>query len=109
VIFWYPLTRELQWKHWAVLIMGFAPIVAALWEAYGERFGLRTQANQYARFAGIFRRAHLFVERLEHELHQPARRAAELELIRELGREALMENGDWVLLLRDRPIVLPKG
>jgi hypothetical protein len=34
---------------------------------------------------------------------------SERALIGELGREALMENGDWVLLLRERPIVLPKG
>ena len=58
--------------------------------------------------------------------HLPSRRAASpssssatqrattgitrsIALLRELGREALMENGDWVLLLRERPIVLPKG
>jgi hypothetical protein len=38
-------------------------------------------------------------------------RGDELErtLILELGYEALMESGDWVLLLRERPIALPKG
>jgi hypothetical protein len=109
VVLWDLLERLVTWHHWAVLIMGFAPVAAALWEAYGERIGARTQANQYARFAAIFRRAERFIDRLELEELTPSRRAGELALLRELGREALIENADWVLLLRDRPIALPKG
>ena len=30
-------------------------------------------------------------------------------VLRELGREALAENGDWVLVHRDRPLEPPKG
>ncbi len=109
VALWRPLEQHTAWHHWAVLIMGFAPVGAALWEAYGERIGARTQANQYARFAAIFGRAERFIGLLELEPASPARRARELTLLRELGREALIENADWVLLLRDRPIALPKG
>jgi hypothetical protein len=71
--------------------------------------GLRAQVNQYARFAGIFRRAKRFAEQLERGESRHDKRHALIALLRELGREALMENGDWVLLLRERPIVLPKG
>lgn len=109
VIFWDRLETLPAWHHWLVVLMGFAPIGAALWETYAERLGLRAQVNQYARFAGIFRRAARFAERLDHDPLQHDRRHALLALLRELGREALMENGDWVLLLRERPIVLPKG
>ncbi len=109
VALWELLERLVTWHHWAVLIMGFAPVAAALWEAYGERIGARTQANQYARFAAIFHRAERFISRLELEEPTPSRREGELALLRELGREALIENADWVLLLRDRPIALPKG
>ncbi len=109
VALWELLERLVTWHHWAVLVMGFAPVAAALWEAYGERIGARTQANQYARFAEIFSRAERFIDRLELEEPTPARREGELALLRELGREALIENADWVLLLRDRPIALPKG
>ena len=110
VVFWNRLETLPLWHRWLVVLMGFAPIGAALWETYAERLGLRTQVNQYARFAGIFGRAGRFAERLErdppghHDRHH-----ALVALLRELGREALMENGDWVLLLRERPIVLPKG
>jgi hypothetical protein len=109
VVFWSQLETLPTWHRWIVVLMGFAPIAAALWETYAERLGLRTQVNQYARFAGIFARAQRFAERLDShpELHD--RHHALIALLRELGREALMENGDWVLLLRERPIVLPKG
>jgi hypothetical protein len=30
-------------------------------------------------------------------------------LIEELGKEALSENGDWILLHRDRPLDVPHG
>ncbi len=109
VLFWNLLETLPAWHRWIVVLMGFAPIAAALWETYAERLGLRTQVNQYARFAGIFRRARRFAERLEQPPPRHDRQVALDALLRELGREALMENGDWVLLLRERPIVLPKG
>lgn len=109
VVFWTRLESLPSWHRWIVVLMGFAPIGAALWETYAERLGLRTQVNQYARFAGIFSRARRFAERLESHPTRHDRHHALVALLRELGREALMENGDWVLLLRERPIVLPKG
>ena len=109
VVFWSHLETQPLWHRWLVVLMGFAPIAAALWETYVERLGLRTQVNQYARFAGIFRRAKRFAERLDRHPTRHERQHALTALLRELGREALMENGDWVLLLRERPIVLPKG
>jgi hypothetical protein len=109
VVFWSGLETLPLWHRWLVVLMGFAPIGAALWETYVERLGLRTQVNQYARFAGIFRRARRFAEQLERKPSRHDKHHALIALLRELGREALMENGDWVLLLRERPIVLPKG
>ncbi|MGH8258335.1 MAG: hypothetical protein ACREUG_01440, partial [Steroidobacteraceae bacterium] len=98
VALWSLLERLTIWHHWVVLVMGFAPVAAALWEAYGERIGARTQANQFARFAAIFRRAERYIRRLEREPPTASRRESELTLLRELGREALIENADWVLL-----------
>jgi hypothetical protein len=109
VLFWSRLESLPAWHRWLVVLMGFAPIGAALWETYAERLGVRTQVNQYARFAGIFSRARRFAERLERHPGRHDKHHALIALLRELGREALMENGDWVLLLRERPIVLPKG
>jgi len=110
VFFWDRLAHLGHWRHYLVMIMGFAPIAAALWEAYGERFGMRSQAHQYARFATIFARAERATTVPQDGAPAPAH-TDELDrtLILELGYEALMENGDWVLLLRERPIALPKG
>jgi hypothetical protein len=109
VAFWSRLGALGHWRHYLVMIMGFAPIAAALGEAYGERFGLRSQAHQFARFATIFARAERATSNPQRDA--PGVRGGELErtLILELGYEALMESGDWVLLLRERPIALPKG
>jgi hypothetical protein len=118
VVAWTPLQRHREWHHGLVLLMGFAPVLAALWEAFSEKFALRTQANQYARFAAIFGRADRWLATppgaadagtdAGADTDAPDRARAELALLRELGRESLMENGDWVLLFRDRPIVLAK-
>ena len=109
LVLWHRFEVWGTWRHWVVLVMGFAPIAAALWEVYGERFGLRSQAHQYARFAAIFARAEKTIAWLEAAPQGPQRDQNERALLRELGRESLMENGDWVLSLRERPIALPKG
>ncbi len=109
VVLWPALERHAGIHHWIVLVMGFTPIAAALSEAFAEKSALRAQANQYARFATIFQHAETVMARLQSRAQGPERRAAERAVVRQLGREALMESGDWVLLLRERPLVLPKG
>jgi hypothetical protein len=96
--------------HVLIVFMGFTPIVAALWVKYAEKTGLQAQCKQYARFATIFNRARQHLEKLEQQVPEGRERQKRLtHLIRELGKEALIENGDWVLLRRERPIEIPKG
>lgn len=109
VVLWPALERHAGVHHWIVLVMGFTPIAAALAEAFAEKSALRAQANQYARFATIFQHAETVMTRLQSRAPGAERSAAERAVVRQLGREALMESGDWVLLLRERPLVLPKG
>jgi uncharacterized membrane protein len=109
IIGWNRLGPAGRARPWLVLLMGFAPLAAALWQAYGERFGMRSRAHQYGRFAALFVRAERALARLEASPQAAERLERERALIGELGREALTENGDWVLLLRNRPIVLPKA
>ena len=109
VVLWPALERHSGVHHWIVLVMGFSPIAAALWEAFAEKSAVRAQANQYARFATIFQHAETVMARLRSRAEGPERSAAEQAVVRQLGREALMESGDWVLLLRERPLVLPKS
>ncbi len=88
-----------------VLVMTVAPGLAALWMSYAEKMAFEEQARQYARMALLFRRAQNAVGTLRQRPDDQEL----LHLLRELGIEALIENGDWVLLHRGRPIDLPRG
>jgi plasmid stabilization system protein ParE len=110
IAFWDFLEHSGGFHHTLIVFMGFSPIVAALWMKYAEKTGLQAQCKQYARFATIFNRARKHFEMLESQAFEGGNRDEHMtHLIRELGKEALIENGDWVLLHRERPIEIPKG
>jgi hypothetical protein len=75
----------------------------ALLHHYKEQMAFSEHAKQYRRMQGIFDRA--------SDLINQALRLGNLktaqECLRNLGREALAENGDWVLIHRERPLELP--
>jgi hypothetical protein len=60
----------------------------------------REHAKQYTRMEGVFSRAlSVFAGVNDQE--------SAVACIKSLGREALRENGDWVLLHRERPLDVP--
>jgi hypothetical protein len=73
---------------------------AALLHNFGNGMAYREHAKQYRRMEGIFSQA----ARITEESSDPA---VALNCIKTLGKEALSENGDWVLLHRERPLDLP--
>ena len=107
IVFWDYLEHAKGLHHALIVFMGFTPIVAALWINYSEKISLHAQSNQYARFAVIFNRARKIFESLHEDTE--SNRLQKQKLIKELGKEALIENGDWVLMRRERPIEIPKG
>ena len=107
IVFWDFLERAQGLHHVLIVFMGFTPIVAALWINYSEKISLHAQSKQYARFAVIFNRARKIFESLKE--NSETNRLQMNKLIKELGKEALIENGDWVLMRRERPIEIPKG
>jgi len=110
IALWNFLEHTGELHHVLIVFMGFTPVVAALWIKYAESTGLQAQCKQYARFATIFNRARKHLETLEQQVPEGQERHKRITyLIRELGKEALIENGDWVLLRRERPIQIPKG
>lgn len=92
--------------HEAVLVLiAMAAVAGALVHSYGEKRAYAEHAKHSERMALIFARA-------AHALSQHAvglTPDASRQLMRELGREALMENGDWVLLHRQRPVEVPEA
>ena len=84
-------------------LMSLPAIGAALLHGYIEKRALSEHAKQYSRMSMIFSNAQ---ERLTQMIREGQYERAE-NLIEELGKEALEENGDWVLLHRERPLEVP--
>ena len=80
--------------------MGLAPAVAALLYMYAQTRAFVEQAQQYDRMGRLFGEAK---HRLRRVLEEGDVGAFQRLLV-DLGKEALRENGDWLLLHRERPI-----
>jgi hypothetical protein len=91
--------------HALLVTIALAPILAGLVLGYVEKRAFGNHAKQYERMSVLFSNARRQLARL---LDAGEVVRAQL-IVEELGKEALMENGDWVLLHRDRPIEVPKG
>ncbi|MBY0526556.1 MAG: hypothetical protein K2R98_24385 [Gemmataceae bacterium] len=85
--------------HPLLIGMGLSLAVAAALPAYGK-------VQAYAEHSKHYRRMYLMFELAQSALQNwvEARKFAEAQhLLLALGKEALAENGDWVLLHRERP------
>jgi hypothetical protein len=87
-----------HWHHWLIVVMGTAPAMAAAMGGYAEKMAFAPQERRYRWMSDLFTRAQKKLPELlrENRLHDAQ------QLILDLGKEALEENGDWVLLHRER-------
>jgi hypothetical protein len=92
-------------NHFIIIGVGLFPVLAALLHTYLQKNALAEHTKQYDRMSVLYHRAKLHLDRLIQE--NKVREAQ--SFIAELGREALCENGDWILTHRDRPLEVPKG
>ncbi|OAI53219.1 hypothetical protein AYO47_05285 [Planctomyces sp. SCGC AG-212-M04] len=97
-----------HWKtqhpsHLLVVVVFLTATAAALVHEYGELSGCAADATRYKWAAALFRVAG---DRLKTLLKEDDRQSAQ-QLIGELGREALAENGDWVRQRRLKPLKTP--
>jgi hypothetical protein len=90
--------------HLFIAAMGLAPAIGAILHAYIEKRAYSQQTKQYGRMANLFGAAQRQIQHLMKQRKYPEARF----VIEELGKEALAENGDWVILHRERPIQMPK-
>jgi hypothetical protein len=104
---WRSFASEEPWLGILILLTSLPSIAIGLFRVWIEQGGYAEQVRTYHRMADVFRRAD---NRLDAELRSqdPESRVARLksaqEVILHLGIQALEENGDWLLLHRDRPI-----
>lgn len=88
-----------------LFFMSLALVLAALRDDFTSRMAYSEQIKQYQRMSYLFK---LASHHLKVALKQAQPQEAE-RVILELGKEALEENGDWVLLHRTRPISVPSS
>ena len=83
-----------------IILMVFLPAVGAALDGYAEKAGFDAHFKRYREMELIFRRA-------GEELDKPD--VDHQRVLLELGKAALEENSDWLLLHRERPVELPTG
>jgi hypothetical protein len=89
---------------WSVLSLSVVTVAGALIHSMTDKRAFGEHARQYARMAESFNRAGDRMDALLHDGKLDRARALAVEL----GKEALAEHGDWLMLHRERPIKLPK-
>ena len=92
------------WEHITVVAMVMALAVSAALHTYVERLAFSDQSKQYNRMASLF---HLGNRRLSEKIKSSDLEGAR-KVMRNIGHESLVENGDWLLLHRSRPLELPR-
>ena len=98
---WEPAARD--WLQWPMIAIDMLLAAGGLLHHFGERMAYSEHAKQYRMMEEIFRNAKAIIQdRLAANDIDAAR-----DCLRKLGQEALAENGDWVLLHRERPLELP--
>jgi mevalonate kinase len=86
-----------------VLAIGMSLATAAAVKGYLEKIVLSEQSKQYERMVELYSlAAEKLTEALSKEDFEEARK-----LMLELGKEALIENGDWLLLHRAQQLEVP--
>lgn len=95
---------EEPWIHGTVmLVIVTLAVIAGLRHGYDQQLALSEHAKQYGRMSELFDTAQRHLDALlaAGDHHHAS------ELLKDLGEEALEENGDWVLLHRERPLEVP--
>jgi hypothetical protein len=99
--------------HWFIVAMGMAVAAAALCLWNAEKRAYREHHKQYRRMRAVFGRVFSYLltksrraPQHSHETEQLNRKG--LDALAGLGREALAEHADWLLLHRERLLELPR-
>jgi len=88
---------------WMLVITPLVLVISGVISYYAERMLFAEHAKQYASMYSVFKKSLHLIDCAESDLHYKQ------SIILETGKEALAENGDWVLKHRERPIEVPKG
>jgi hypothetical protein len=87
------------------ILMQIAPAIGAAFGGYAMKMALAEQAKRYCWMEIIYSRAE---QCLAKQIQENDLDGAQ-KVLQDLGEEALIENGDWLLLHRERPMEVPMG
>lgn len=103
LLFFWPEMREEKYLGPLAIALEAVLALAAISHHFSNRMAYEEYSKQYERMASLFARgSELLGNFLERGDVENARRCVKL-----VGCEALTENGDWVLLRRERPLEVP--
>jgi hypothetical protein len=112
LISWRVLTRSLHppAPTWVFITMGLAGLISGVLHLYADKMAFAQHAKEYERLHLVYTLAQeRFTELAEAAELSAAQRRRVRDLLVDLGKEALAENGDWTLLHRERPLEVPKA
>lgn len=80
-------------------------VLSAALHGYSEKMIFSEQSKNYQQMAELY---HIASSKIKIAIEKNDNAEAK-DIIKELAHEALLENGDWLLLHRSRPLEIPKG
>lgn len=89
-------------QKWPLIVIGTLVLAGGLLIAYCERRSHEELAKQYERMAKVFSQGEQEID----DLLLANNTEAIQDVMRALGREAIMENAQWLILRRNRPVEL---
>ena len=92
-------------SEWIINGIALATIAVAVCAEYPRRRAFHAQARRYVVMSGLYARALKVLDDARGAPLDEQVRTSQ-EVIREIGREALAENGDWLMIHRELPIEL---
>lgn len=92
-------------QHFSIIGIAMALAIGAAIGGYTEKAAISALLKRYSWMSGIFNRAGKDLERLvdENKLGEAQ------DLVIELGKAALDENADWLIIRRERELEVPTG
>jgi hypothetical protein len=92
--------------HGFIFFIALTLVIAAMLEGYSNVKAFSVHSKRYLWMKILYAKAQSMLGKC---LENPFDLEKSQLIIKELGREALFENGSWLLLHRERPIDLPKA
>ena len=90
------MTTEEQ-RNLLLIMMGVLPLVAGVWDAYSYKKAERELIRQYGFMRRVFTKARSLLDSSDSDRFNR-------KVLRALGRAALDEGAEWLLMHRQRPL-----